>query len=187
MSGEWRVGVDIGGTFTDIVLLGPDGRLAVRKVSSSVDDYARAIVEGLEIALRETGLTAADVRDIRHGATVASNAILERRGAKVGLIGTDGFRDVLEIRTLRMPRLYDLAWEKPKPLVPRRLRLTVPERIDASGNIDTPLDMDAAKRVVDTLVEAGVDAIAVAFINAYANPAHEQAMQELILERAPNV
>jgi N-methylhydantoinase A len=187
MSGEWRIGVDIGGTFTDIVLLGPDGRLAVRKVSSTVDDYARAIVEGLEIALQETGLTAADVRDIRHGATVASNAILERRGAKVGLIGTDGFRDVLEIRTLRMPRLYDLAWEKPKPLVPRRLRLTVPERIDASGNIDTPLDMDVARRVVNTLVESGVDAIAVAFINAYANPAHEQAMQELILERSPDV
>ena len=133
MSGEWRIGVDIGGTFTDIVLLGPEGRLSVRKVSSSVDDYARAIVEGLAVALDEAGLTAADVADIRHGATVASNAILERKGARVGLIGTAGFRDVLEIRTLRMPRLYDLAWEKPKPLVPRRLRTTVPERIDANG------------------------------------------------------
>lgn len=186
-SGAWRIGVDIGGTFTDIVLLGPDGRLAVRKVSSSVDDYARAIVEGLAIALEETGLTAADVSEIRHGATVASNAILERRGARVGLIGTAGFRDVLEIRTLRMPRLYDLAWEKPEPLVPRRLRLTVPERVDAAGNVAQPLDIDAAKAAIDRLVAAGVEAIAVAFINAYANPAHEQAIRTLIAERAPNV
>ncbi len=187
MSGQWRVGVDIGGTFTDIVLLGPDGRLAVRKVSSSVDDYARAIVEGLEIALREAGLTAADVSEIRHGATVASNAILERRGAKVGLIGTEGFRDILEIRTLRMPRLYDLAWEKPKPLVPRRLRLTVPERIDATGAVTTPLDLAAAAAAIDHLVGEGVDAIAVAFLNAYANPVHEQAMARLMAERAPGV
>lgn len=187
MSGEWRIGVDIGGTFTDIVLLGPEGRLAVRKVSSSVDDYARAIVEGLAIALEETGLEPGDISEIRHGATVASNAILERRGAKVGLIGTAGFRDVLEIRTLRMPRLYDLAWEKPKPLAPRRHRLTVPERVDAAGGIVTPLDMDAAAAAVDELVAAGVEAIAVAFINAYANPAHEQAMAKLIAERAPDV
>ncbi len=187
MSGEWRVGVDIGGTFTDIVLLGPGGRLHVRKVSSSVDDYARAIVEGLAVVLKETGLTAADIGEIRHGATVASNAILERRGAKVGLIGSEGFRDVLEIRTLRMPRLYDLAWEKPKPLVPRRLRTTVPERIDAQGHIVTPLDLAAAAAAIDSLVAAGVEAIAVAFINAYANPTHEQAMRALIAERAPGL
>ncbi|MBT6312746.1 MAG: hydantoinase/oxoprolinase family protein, partial [Alphaproteobacteria bacterium] len=187
MSGEWRIGVDIGGTFTDIVLLGPEGRLSVRKVSSSVDDYARAIVEGLAVALDEAGLTAADVADIRHGATVASNAILERKGARVGLIGTVGFRDVLEIRTLRMPRLYDLAWEKPKPLVPRRLRVTVPERIDANGAIVTPLDMEAAAVAIDALVAKGVDAIAVALINAYANPAHEQALKALLAERAPGV
>jgi N-methylhydantoinase A len=187
MSGEWRIGVDIGGTFTDIVLLGPEGRLSVRKVSSSVDDYARAIVEGLAVALDEAGLTAADVADIRHGATVASNAILERKGARVGLIGTAGFRDVLEIRTLRMPRLYDLAWEKPKPLVPRRLRMSVPERIDANGAVVTPLDMEAAAEAIDTLVAAGVDAIAVALINAYANPAHELALKTLLAERAPGI
>ena len=187
MSGEWRIGVDIGGTFTDIVLLGPEGRLSVRKVSSSVDDYARAIVEGLAVALDVAGLTAADVADIRHGATVASNAILERKGARVGLIGTAGFRDVLEIRTLRMPRLYDLAWEKPKPLVPRRLRMTVPERIDANGAVVTPLDMEAAAEAIDTLVAAGVDAIAVALINAYANPAHELALKTLLAERAPGI
>lgn len=185
MSGEWRIGVDIGGTFTDIVLLGPEGRLSVRKVSSSVDDYARAIVEGLAVALDEAGLTGADVADIRHGATVASNAILERKGARVGLIGTAGFRDVIEIRTLRMPRLYDLAWEKPKPLVPRRLRMTVSERIDANGAVVTPLDMDAAAEAIDKLVAAGVDAIAVALINAYANPAHELALKALLAERAP--
>ena len=103
-----RVGVDIGGTFTDIVLLDPDGRIHTKKVSSSVDDYARAIVDGLREVFEETGLGGRDVVEVLHGTTVASNAILELRGARTGLITTAGFRDVLEIRRLRMPRLYDL-------------------------------------------------------------------------------
>ena len=125
-----RVGVDIGGTFTDIVVLGSDGSIHTKKVSSSVDDYARAIVDGLAELFAETGLSGAAIDEIRHGTTVASNAILERKGARVGLITTKGFRDVLEIRTLRMPRLYDLTWTKPVPLVERYLRKVVDERID---------------------------------------------------------
>ena len=124
----WRVGVDIGGTFTDIVLLGSDGSVHTRKISSSVDNYARAIVEGLSEVFRETGISPTALEEIRHGTTVASNAILEHKGAKVGLITTKGFRDVLEIRTLRMPRLYDIAWEKPPPLVERYLRRVVDVR-----------------------------------------------------------
>ena len=111
----YRVGVDIGGTFTDIVLLGSDGAIHIKKISSSVDNYAQAIVEGLSEVFRETRPRRdAIVEEIRHGTTVASNAILEHKGARVGLITTKGFRDVLEIRTLRMPRLYDIAWTKPR-------------------------------------------------------------------------
>src|SRR2546425_8327396 len=138
MTARFRVGVDIGGTFTDIVFLDPDGRIHTKKVSSSVDDYARAIVEGLREVFRETGLGGGDVSEVLHGTTVASNAILELRGARTGLITTKGFRDVLEIRRLRMPRLYDLAWEKPPTLVERYLRLEVTERITARGEIQVP-------------------------------------------------
>ena len=142
-----RVGVDIGGTFTDIVVLGSDGSIHTKKVSSSVDDYARAIVDGLAELFAETGLSGAAIDEIRHGTTVASNAILERKGARVGLITTKGFRDVLEIRTLRMPRLYDLTWTKPAPLVERYLRKVVDERIDYQGNVERALDpADAAAR-----------------------------------------
>ena len=105
----YRVGVDIGGTFTDIVLLGSDGAIHTKKISSSVDDYARAIVEGLAEVFSETGIAGSAIEEIRHGTTVASNAILEHKGARAGLITTKGFRDVLEIRTLRMPRLYDIG------------------------------------------------------------------------------
>ena len=124
----YRVGVDIGGTFTDIVLLGSDGAIHTKKVSSSVENYAQAIVEGLAEVCRESGMTGADIEEIRHGTTVASNAILEHKGARVGLITTKGFRDVLEIRTLRMPKLYDMSWTKPAPLVERYLRQVVDER-----------------------------------------------------------
>src|SRR5919109_1208545 len=118
MAVTYRVGVDIGGTFTDIVLLGSDGTIHTKKISSSVGNYAQAIVDGLSEVFRETGLGGTTIEEIRHGTTVASNVILEHKGAKVGLITTKGFRDVLEIRTLRMPKLYDLGWEKPPPLVP---------------------------------------------------------------------
>ena len=127
----FRVGVDIGGTFTDLVLLDASGRLHTKKVSSSVDDYARAIVDGLGEVFRDTGITGADLAEVLHGTTVASNAVLEQKGARTGLITTRGFRDVLEIRRLRMPRFYDLTWEKPPPLVERYLRHEVTERIDA--------------------------------------------------------
>src|SRR5436190_6553255 len=135
----YRVGVDIGGTFTDIVLLGADGSVHVKKIASSVGNYAQAIVDGLSEVFGETGLGGADIEEIRHGTTVASNAILEHKGARVGLITTKGFRDVLEIRTLRMPKLYDLTWTKPAPLVERYLRKVVDERISHKGEIEHAL------------------------------------------------
>src|SRR5436190_24951 len=184
---RFRVGVDIGGTFTDIVLLDADGRLHTKKVSSSVDDYARAIVEGVGEVFRETGLVGADVAEVLHGTTVASNAILELRGAKTGLITTKGFRDILEIRRLRMPRLYDLTWEKPAPLVERYLRVEVQERINARGEVQAPLDPVDVERVLDRLLGEGIEALAVCLLNSYANPVHEERIKEIVARRAPGL
>src|SRR5499427_6787247 len=181
----YRVGVDIGGTFTDIVLLGADGTIHTKKVSSSVENYAQAIVDGLAEVFRETGLDGRVIEEIRHGTTVASNAILEHKGARVGLITSKGFRDILEIRTLRMPRLYDLAWEKPAPLVERYLRKVVDERIDHRGAIARALDPADAGRAVDALLAEKVEAIAVCLLNSFANPAHELVLKQIIARKAP--
>src|SRR5947208_14314493 len=146
MATTFRAGVDIGGTFTDIVLVGSDGSIHTKKVSSSVENYAAAIVDGLAELFSETGLTGAAVEEVRHGTTVASNAILERKGARVGLITTEGFRDILEIRTLRMPRLYDIGWTKPEPLAERYPPQTVDERIDHTGRLERALRPEDARR-----------------------------------------
>ena len=158
---RFRVGVDVGGTFTDIVFLRDDGSRFARKISSTADNYARAIVDGLADLIEERGLSGADLVEILHGTTVASNAILERKGARTGLITTKGFRDVLEIRTLRMPRLYDMSWTKPPPLVERYLRYEVDERVNAQGAIDRALNEGEVEKVVRRLLDQGVEAIAV--------------------------
>ena len=184
---SFRAGVDIGGTFTDIVLLGDQGERYTKKVSSTVDDYARAITEGLSQLLAETGGEARGIVELLHGTTVASNAILEHKGAKTGLVTTKGFRDVLEIRNLRMPRLYDMSWTKPPPLVPRRLRVEVDERVNAQGGIDRPLDAASVERAVRFLIEEGVEAIAVCLLHSYLNPAHELRVKEIVTRLAPEV
>ncbi|CAH0233727.1 hydantoinase/oxoprolinase family protein [Roseomonas sp. CECT 9278] len=183
----FRVGVDIGGTFTDIVLLDDSGQLSTRKVSTNDADHAGAIAEGLAAAFAQAGLSPAAVAEVLHATTIGSNAILERKGVRTGLITTRGFRDVLEIRTLRMPRLYDLRWEKPPPLVERDLRLEVTERLAADGAIRIPLDVAEAERAVVALVDAGVEAIAVCLIHAYANPAHERAIGDIARRIAPHI
>jgi N-methylhydantoinase A len=184
---SYRVGVDVGGTFTDIVLLGSDGAIHTKKISSSVENYAQAIVEGLAEVFRETGLGGGAIEEIRHGTTVASNAILEHKGARTGLITTKGFRDVLEIRTLRMPRMYDIAWTKPAPLVERYLRQVVDERIDALGAVQRPLDLRDAERAVDALLAEKIEAIAVCLLHSFANPAHELAIKDIIQRKAPSL
>src|SRR5499426_867231 len=176
----WRVGADIGGTFTDLVFLGADGALHAKKVSSSVDNYARAIVAGMTAVLHEAGLSGGDIAEVLHGTTVASNAILELKGARTGLITTRGFRDILEIRNLRMPRLYDLTWSKPPPLVERYLRVVVDERINVHGGVERALDPADAAAAVDKLLAEGVEAIAVCLLNCFANPVHELMLQSII-------
>src|SRR5258707_4202646 len=187
MPRSFRAGVDIGGTFTDIVLLGDDGSRYTKKVSSTVDDYARAIVDGLAALLAEIGAGASGIVELLHGTTVASNAILEHKGAKTGLITTKGFRDVLEIRNLRMPRLYDMSWTKPPPLVERRLRVEVDERVNAQGGIDRPLDEASVERAVRFLLDEGGEAIAVCLLHSYVNPSHEQRVKEIVTRLAPQV
>jgi N-methylhydantoinase A len=184
---SYRVGVDVGGTFTDIVLLGSDGTIHTKKVASSVANYAEAIVDGLAEVFHETGLDGRAIEEIRHGTTVASNAILEHKGARVGLITTKGFRDVLEIRTLRMPRLYDIGWTKPAPLVERYLRQVVDERVDARGRVERALDPQDAERAVTALLAENVEAIAVCLLNSFANPAHELALKAIVRRHAPNL
>jgi N-methylhydantoinase A len=183
----FRAGVDIGGTFTDIVLLSDNGERYTKKVSSTVDDYARAIVDGLSALLTEIGAEPGHIVELLHGTTVASNAILEHKGAKTGLITTRGFRDVLEIRNLRMPRLYDMSWTKPVPLVERRLRVEVDERVNAQGGIDRPLDEASVERAVRFLVDEGVEAIAVCLLHSYLNPAHELRTKAIAERLAPDV
>src|SRR5205085_262144 len=144
---RYRVGVDIGGTFTDIVLLGGDGSINTKKVSSTTDDYGRGIVTGLAELFDELKISPKAIDEVVHGTTVATNAILEGRGARTALITTAGFRDVLEFRRIRVPMLYNLFYEKPPPLVPRRLRFEVAERIGPRGEIRQPLDRQSVERL----------------------------------------
>jgi N-methylhydantoinase A len=184
---DFRVGVDIGGTFTDIVFLNQDGTIHTRKVSSNVDNYARAIIEGISQVFRDISRDGTCVEEVLHATTVASNAILELKGVRTGLITTKGFRDILEIRDLRMPRLYDLAWQKPPPLVERYLRVTVDERVNIHGGIDRALDRTDAEAAVDKLLAEGVEAIAVCLLNSFANPVHELMLKEVIGRQAPHL
>ncbi len=184
---RYRLGVDVGGTFTDLVLVAPDGRALTRKVLSTSPDYAAGIVAGVQALLAETAAPPGEVREVVHGTTVATNAILEHRGARTGLLTTAGFRDILEIRRLRMPRLYDLDFERPAPLVPRRWRVEVAERVNARGEIVRPLERASVLAAIDRLVAEGVESVAVCLLHSYANPVHEQAVGALLRQRAPGL
>jgi N-methylhydantoinase A len=164
-AGRTRVGIDIGGTFTDLVLVTGEGAVHTLKVPSTVDDYSRAIGQGLVELLGMAGLDGRALDEVLHGTTVASNAILEGKGARTGLITTQGFRDILEIRTPRMPRLYDLTWDKPPVLVERALRREVVERLDHRGRVQVPLDEDSVLEALRRLREAGVDSLAVVLLH----------------------
>ena len=153
----YRLGVDIGGTFTDIVLLDETGVLRNKKILSSPDDYSRAIEEGIRELLNTTGVKAEEIVELAHGTTVATNAIIERKGVTVALITTAGFRDVLEIGRIRTPTMFDVAWDKPVPLVPRRHRLEVVERMGANGEIVVPLDEASIIAAGARLIEEGIE------------------------------
>jgi N-methylhydantoinase A len=183
----YRAGADIGGTFTDIVLVAPDGSYGSRKVLSTTDDYSRGIVESLLQLASELEVPVADIDEIVHGTTIATNAILENKGAKTALITTRGFRDVLELRRLRTPQLYDRYYQPPKPIVERRLRLEVTERLDASGNVVVELDDASIHDAIDRIECADAEAVAVSLLHSFQNPDHEQRIGALVRERLPGV
>jgi N-methylhydantoinase A len=187
MAKSFRVGVDIGGTFTDIIFIGDDGTTFTKKVLSTPDDYARAIIAGIQEVIKDHGMNASDIEEVVHGSTIVTNACIELTGAKIGVITTKGFRDVLEIGRGRMPVMYDLTWSKPPPLAPRYLRVEVDERINTKGEIIRPLDVEGAKAAIDKLVSLGAEAIAVCLFNSPKNPIHEQKIGELLKERAPQI
>jgi N-methylhydantoinase A len=170
---------DIGGTFTDIILQGA-GQVHTLKISSTPDDYSRAILTAIR-EIRETlGVEPGSIHAVVHATTVATNTILEHKGAKTALITTDGFRDVLEMRRLRIPVMYDLQYDKPTPLVPRRSRYELTERLDARGDVQTPLDETQARTIADRLVAEGVEAVAICFLHSYVNGEHEQRMAQIV-------
>jgi N-methylhydantoinase A len=181
-SGGYRLGVDIGGTFTDVVLLGRDGSMWTRKVLSTPDDYARGVIEGAVGLLEAARVAPGEIGGIVHATTVASNTVLEGRGARTALLTTEGFRDVLEMRRLRIPVMYDLQYEKPAPLVPRRRRLEIGERIGPSGFVWRGLDRDSVHAAAEAIRRDAVDAVAISFLHSYANPAHENEAAELLRE-----
>lgn len=187
MKTKLKIAADIGGTFTDIALVLADGSIATEKVPSTPADYSVGIIEGIRRLLESLEIHASEVGEVLHGCTVATNAILEGRGARTALITTRGFRDVLELRRIRVPRLYDPLYVKPDPLAPRELRLEVDERIAADGSVVVPLDEDDVHAAITRIRAMGVEAVAVCCLNSYINPAHEQRIAELVRAELPDV
>ncbi len=181
-----RVGVDSGGTFTDVCLIDDaTGRITVWKVASTPDDPSRGIARGVREALAQDGARAADIGYFGHGTTVATNALIQHRGAKTGLITTDGFRDLLEIGRQKRPALYDLQADKPPVLVPRDIRLEVPERVLHDGSVELPLDAAAFRTAVRRLRDAGVAAVAVCFLYGFLRTDHEAMARRILAEEFP--
>jgi len=179
----YRLGVDIGGTFTDIVLVGDDGSVDALKILSSPPDFGRAVVDGLAQLLDRRDIPPDRLTAVLHGTTVATNAILEGRGALTALITTEGFRDVLELARMRHPSLYDVFWDKPAPLVPRRRRFEVKLRIDAQGQLEGEFDPLEIDRVADDIRRSGAEAVAVCLINSYLAPEVEQRLAKEVADR----
>src|SRR5262249_14565428 len=182
----WRIGVDSGGTFTDICLFEEEsGRITVWKVASTLADPSLAVALGLGEGLARIAARASDVSYFGHGTTVATNALIQHRGAPTGLITSDGFRDLLEIGRQKRPDLYDLQADKPAVLVERRLRCEVPERLRHDGCVETALDEPAVRNAAHVLRDRGVRAVAVCFLYSFLDAAHEAAARRIVAEEFP--
>jgi N-methylhydantoinase A len=181
-----RLAVDIGGTFTDLVLETQGSRLT-RKVLTTPGRPEEGALTGVRAILGDAGMKLADIDVFVHGTTLATNAVIERRGARTALVATEGFRDVLDIANESRYDQYDLTIEKPQPLVPRALRLTVPERVDVHGKVRLPLDEAAVKALVPFLKDRRIESIAVAFIHSYVNPSHERRTREILQQELPGL
>ncbi|WP_375397279.1 hydantoinase/oxoprolinase family protein [uncultured Sphingomonas sp.] len=188
----YRVGVDVGGTFTDCVLLRPDGSLVLEKAPTTPEDQSGGVLDGLARLAEAEGLDGTEAllthtESIVHGTTAADNAMIQMKGANTGLIVTRGFRDEIELRRCYKEDIWDPAQPGPQPIARRRVRLEVDERMTAEGQIETPLDEDGVRRAAARLKAFGVTSIAVVFIHSYMNPVHEQRARDLILETFPDV
>src|SRR5262245_14319807 len=184
----WRVGIDIGGTFTDAALVDAEtGQVRVVKVLTTPDDPARGFMSALERGLEECGAGGRDVAAVVHATTVATNAIIEGKTARVGMLVTRGFRDILEIGRQIRSRLYDVHLQKPTPLVPRRWSLEVSERLDADGAVLQPIDVDEVRAAVRRLRAEGAEAVVICFLHSYVNPAHERAAAAIVRAEMPGV
>ena len=180
--GQWQAGVDVGGTFTDLLFVDEgERRFRVTKVPSTPDDQSRGMMTGI----RDSGLAADALGSLVHGTTVGTNAILERKGVVCGLITTVGFRDVLELGRRTRPFGYGMIGSF-EALIPRQLRVEVPERLDARGNVLTPLDEEAVRRAIRFLIAGGAEALVISFLHSYVNPAHERRAGEIARELWPN-
>ena len=188
MTGQYRLGVDVGGTFTDAILLDEStGEVRTGKVPSTPSDPSQGFLRVVDRMLGQIHVAPHAIRYLVHGTTVATNAIIEGNLARTAFVTTEGFRDLLEIQTGIRPVLYDLQFEKPRPLVPRYLCVGVPERLDARGNVLTPLDEQAVRRVAEHLRDEDVESIAVCLLHSYVNPEHERRIGEVLREAMPTV
>ena len=182
----YRLGVDIGGTFTDVVLE-KLGETFSSKVLTTYAAPETAIIEGLHQVCQKADIKPEEIGQIIHGTTLATNALIERRGAKTALITTNGFRDVIEMRTESRFEQYDLNLNLPDPLLPRQMRFTVDERVDANGDVLIPLQRADVEAVVEQIAVAGFESVAVGLIHSYLNPAHEQMVRDVLREKLPDV
>ena len=180
-----RVAADIGGTFTDIAAVTEDGELLTWKLPSTPPNFADAVSTGIDALFRKHSIKLSEIDEVLHGCTVATNAILEQKGAKTALITTKGFRDVLEIQRVRVPKLYDPLYEKPSPLVPRNLRFEVDERLDANGRVIRKLDLHQLNEVIEKLKKEDIEAIAICFLHSFVNPTHEEMVETIIKKEFP--
>lgn len=185
--GGLHIGVDVGGTFTDLVVtLGGADRTVLHKVPSTPERPDRAIIDGIREVLAAEGLAAAEVSHLAHGTTVGTNALIQRRGGKVALVTSEGFRDLLEIGRQTRPRVYDIHLDHPKPLVERALRLEVPERRLADGTVHRPLDEARLREAADVIRRERVDCVVVCFLHSYAWPEHERRAVEVLSDALPD-
>ena len=181
-----RVAVDIGGTFTDVVLHSGDAQVTT-KVLTTAAEPAAGVVQGLRQVLHAAGREPDDIGVLLHGTTLATNALIERRGARTALVTTEGHRDVLEMALENRFEQYDVNIDRPAPLVPRRWRLTAPERMNAAGEVLTPLSADAVRALVPTLAAHDIESVAVGFLHGYANPAHERLVRDVLRDALPEL
>src|SRR5438067_5988936 len=187
-SSGWRAGIDIGGTFTDLLLVdGASGRFAVGKMLTTPDNPAAGVWTALETELAANRLAASEVGAVVHGTTLVTNAIVERKGSPTALLITEGFRDTLLIAREHRYDMYDARLEKPEPLVPRRLTFGVPERVLADGTVHRPLDEAAVAQLGDALRASGVRAVGVCLLHAYRHPQHELRVREILQQHHPEL